>query len=397
MNDFLPYSRQQIDNSDISAVVEVLESDFLTTGPKVDEFETAFASKVNATHAIACSSGTAGLHLAASALNIGIDDTAILPAITFLSTANAIRFTGAEVIFADVDPKTGLITQETLEEAFSTSEKPRTILPVHLNGQCCDMQSIGSWADSNGIAIIEDACHILGGFYQNGDKIGSGKNRFTVFSSHPVKAIAMGEGGIITTEDAASAQKIKLLRNHGMVRDSKNFTYPNQGLDPNGEPNPWYYEMQTLGFNYRISDIHCALGLSQLSKLDHFIGKQNRLVDLYADRLAPLAPIVTPVGRANYGLPAWHVAVVLIDFATAGLSRAAVMNGLRERGIGSQVLYMPLYRQPYYKLRYGKKHLPGAEKYYEQALCLPLFSGMTDEDVERVIDALTSVLGMKAG
>ena len=395
MKEFLPYSRQQIDDADISAVVEVLKSDFLTTGPKVDAFETAFASKVGAKHAVVCSSGTAGLHMATTALGLSQNDVAILPAITFLSTANAVRFTGAEVVFADVDQETGLITEKTAETALSNVGSAKVMLPVHLNGQCCDMEDLTHWAEKNKIAVVEDACHALGGYYNNGKKIGSGERRLTVFSSHPVKAIAMGEGGVVTTEDRGVAERLRRLRNHGMVRDSANFASPEQGFAEDGTPNPWYYEMQTLGFNYRTSDIHCALGLSQLNKLDGFVTKQNRLVDLYAERLKALSPVVKPVGRRCHGTPAWHVAVVLIDFAAAGVDRAAVMNGLREHGIGSQVLYMPLYRQPYYERRYGKQQLPGAETYYERALCLPLFSGMIEDDIDRVVEALEIVLGMK--
>lgn len=397
MTDFLPYSRQQIGDDDVAAVAEVLQSNFLTTGPKVAEFETAFASRVDAAHAVACSSGTAGLHLATAALGLGDGDAAIIPAVTFLATANAVRFAGAEVVFADVDPDTALITPETADRALADAESIRAVLPVHLNGQCCDMAALKPWADENNIAVIEDACHILGGSYEDGSKIGSGEGRMTVFSAHPVKAIAMGEGGIVTTGDDALAGRLRLLRNHGMERNPENFTAPDQAFASDREPNPWYYEMQSLGFNYRASDIHCALGLSQLNKLDGFVEAQNRLVDAYAERLAPLAPVVTPVARGGHGMPAWHVAVVLIDFATAGTDRAAVMNGLRDRGIGSQVLYMPLYRQPYYETRYGKQRLPGAEAYYARALCLPLFAGMTEDDLDRVVETLAAVLGISAG
>lgn len=397
MSEFLPYSRQQIGEEDIAAVAEVLRSDFLTTGPKVAEFERAVAAKVNAAHAVACSSGTAALHMATSALELVAGDTAIVPAITFLATANAVRFTGAEVTFADVDPLTGLMTPETAEAALAETGNARTLMPVHLNGQCCDMASLKPWADGNDLAVIEDACHILGGTYGDDRPVGGGGGRLTVFSAHPVKAIAMGEGGIVTTEDSAVADRLRLLRNHGMERDAKRFVSAEQAFAPDGNANPWYYEMDALGFNYRASDIHCALGLSQLAKLEKSVTAQNRLVDTYAERLAPLAPIVTPLGRAGHGGPAWHVAVVLVDFENAGTDRATVMNGLRERGIGSQVLYMPLYRQPYYEKRYGRKRLPGAEAYYARALCLPLFAAMTEDDLDRVVEALAAVLGMQAG
>ena len=210
-----------------------------------------------------------------------------------------------------------------------------------------------------------------------------------------VKTIAMGEGGIITTDNRNLFKKLCHLRNHGMDRNSENFKAPEQAFAANGKPNPWYYEMDSLGFNYRASDIHCALGLSQLEKLDDFVQKQNRLVRTYAERLAPLSQVVKPVMQTSGGFPAWHVATVLIDFDAVKTDRATVMNKLRERGIGSQVLYMPLTRQPYYRNRYGELHLPNAEAYYARALCLPLFPGMTDDDVDRVVETLKSILGLR--
>lgn len=397
MEHFLPYSRQCIDEEDVNAVAQVLRSNFLTTGPKVIEFEKAFAAKVNAKHAIACSSGTAGLHLATSAIKIHSDEVAIVPAVTFLSTANAVRFTGAEVLFADVDPNSGLITPETADAALGRSSNARAILPVHLNGQCCDMATVNSWADQNKLALIEDACHVLGGEYDDGNSVGSSTGGITVFSAHPVKAIAMGEGGIVTTSDSDVAAQLMRLRNHGMERNPENFTSSNQAFAADGRPNPWYYEMDTLGFNYRSSDIHCALGISQLDKLENFVQRQNKLVESYSRLLAPLAPVVKPVARTNMGKPAWHVATVLIDFDALKIDKATTMQGLRERGIGSQVLYMPLYRQPYYRDRYGEQSLPGAEAYYAKALCLPLFPNMTDNDIDRVVGSLKAVLRINDG
>ena len=396
MKNFLPYSRQNIDDDDIAAVTDVLRSDFLTTGPKVVEFETAFGKLVNAKHTLACSSGTAGLHIATSASGLSSGETAIVPAITFLSTANSVRFTGAEVVFADVDPNTGLITPETADAALTRSKHARAILPVHLNGQCCDMATLKPWADQKNLVVIEDACHALGGRYEDESLVGGGSDRITVFSAHPVKTIAMGEGGIITTDNSDTAKILMRFRNHGMVRDPKEFTFSDQAFAPDGNANPWYYEMSLLGFNYRASDIHCALGLSQLRKLEDFVRIQNKLVESYAERLAPLAPIVRPVARTGVGMPAWHVATVLIDFDQAKTDRATVMRELLKHDVGSQVLYMPLTRQPYYEKRYGKQNLPGAEAYYSRALCLPLFASMTDSDIDRVVDALSAALRVKA-
>lgn len=394
MKNFLPYSRQLIDDDDVAAVTEVLRSDFLTTGPKVNEFEAAFAAKINAKHVVACSSGTAGLHMATNAIELRPDDVAIVPAITFLSTANAVRFTGAEVVFADVDPDTGLITPETADAALVRAKNAHAILPVHLNGQCCDMDTLKPWADQKSLFVIEDACHVLGGGYGDGNLVGSGSDRITVFSGHPVKNIAMGEGGIVTTDNSDLFNKLICLRSHGIERNSENFKATGQAFAADGKPNPWYYEMDSLGFNYRASDIHCALGLSQLEKLDAFVQRQNRLVKVYAELLSPLSPVAKPVMSTNDGMPAWHVATVLIDFKAVKIDRATVMNKLREKGIGSQVLYIPLTRQPYYRHRYGELLLPNAEAYYARTLCLPLFPSMTDDDVDRVVETLKNILGL---
>ncbi|HAA93601.1 MAG TPA: UDP-4-amino-4,6-dideoxy-N-acetyl-beta-L-altrosamine transaminase, partial [Rhodospirillaceae bacterium] len=287
---FLPYSRQHVGEDDIAAVADVLRSDFLTTGPKVDEFEAAFAARVDANHAVACSSGTAALHLSTASIGLSSGDTAIVPAVTFLATANAVRFTGADVVFADIDPDTGLMTPDSAEAALRGGEASncKSILPVHLNGQCCDIAGLKELADGKGLRVIEDACHVLGGTYQDGLSVGACQHgNLTVFSAHPVKAIAMGEGGVVTTNDDSMADRLRRLRNHGMVRDSDLFESIDQAFSNDRTPNPWYYEMAEMGFNYRASDIHCALGLSQMTKFDDFVATQNKLVDAYAERLAP--------------------------------------------------------------------------------------------------------------
>lgn len=393
-DNILPYGRQVVDDDDVAAVEAVLRGDFLTTGPVVEAFETALSKRVEATHAVACSSGTAALHLAAMALQLGVGDTVIVPTLTFLATANAARYVGAEVAFADVDAESGLMTPETFASARDRVEaegrKVSAIFPVHLNGQCVDMKSLRAAAPDLG--IVEDACHVLGGTYGNASAGSCQFSDMAVFSFHPVKAVAMGEGGAITTNELAYCERLCRGRNHGIERSSDSFESESLGFDDSGMPNPWYYEMPNLGFNYRASDIHCALGLSQIAKLDRFLAAREARVARYDAQLTGLAPLVRPVGRVAGGHPAWHLYAVRIDFAAAGLQRSTLMKALRDRGIGTQVHYLPVHLQPYYRKRYGDQVLPGAQAYYESILSLPLFSTMTDADVDRVINALGDVL-----
>ena len=388
MKPFLPYGRHQIDDGDIAAVVAVLKGGWLTTGPTVAAFERAFADYVGAKYAVACSSGTAGLHLAALALGLGPGDGVVVPTLTFLATANAPRYVGADVVFADVDGGTGLMDRAALETALEQGGV-KAIFPVHLNGQCVDMEMVAA----HGVAVVEDACHALGTTYRDGIRVGSCRHsKMAVFSLHAVKAIAMGEGGLITTNDAEIHRRLLRFRNHGMTREASDFIYADQAFDGGGDANPWYYEMAEPGFNYRASDIHCALGLSQLGKIDQFIDKRRALAARYDEALRPLSPLVRPIDRAAHCDPAWHIYVVHMDFAAAGVSRARAMAGLRERGVGSQVHYLPLHRQPYYRRLYGDISLPGSDAYYRSCLTLPLYVAMTDGDVERVVAALSDVI-----
>ena len=394
---FLPYGRHCIDDDDVAAVTAVLKSDWLTTGPVVDDFESAFAEKVGARYAVSCSSGTAGLHLAALALGLGPGDEAIVPAMTFLATANAARYVGGEVGFCDVDPETGLMTPETLHAAATgAAGQPRAAFPVHLNGQTADMPALARIARKRGLAMVEDACHAVGATYQAGNEhfaVGSCRHSdMTVFSFHPVKTIAMGEGGVVTTNDADLNEKLRAFRNHGMTRAPEKFADRAAAFAQNGTANPWHYEMPEPGFNYRVSDIHCALGLSQLGKLDRFVARRRALAERYDMLLVPLAPRVRPVERVANCTPAWHLYVVLIDFAAFGTERAVVMNQLKENGIGTQVHYPPVHRQPYYRERYGDLTMPGADAYSARCLSLPLFPDMDDGDVDRVVSCLSSVL-----
>ncbi len=395
---FLPYGRQTIEDDDVAAVVEALKADFLTTGPRVEAFEAAFAETVGARHAVACSNGTTALHLAMAALDVKPGEVVIVPAITFVATANAARFQGAEVVFADVDPASGLMTEATLNDAIGrVNGRLAAVVPVHLMGHVVDLPAVRRLADGHGAAVVEDACHALGttmAFGNIPERVGDGRHSaLACFSFHPVKTIATGEGGMVTTNDPALAARLVLFRSHGITRDPAAFRAPDISLDADGAANPWANEMQALGFNYRLPDILCALGMSQLAKLDRFAARRRRLAARYSELLAPLSPLVRPAAVPAGCDPAPHLFVALVDFAAAGLSRRAVMQALAARGIGTQVHYIPVHRQPYYRGRYGDLDLPGADAWYARALSLPLFPGMADDDPERVVDALRTVLG----
>jgi UDP-4-amino-4,6-dideoxy-N-acetyl-beta-L-altrosamine transaminase len=380
----LPYGRQTIEDDDIAAVVEALRADFLTTGPRVEAFETAFAETVGARHAVACANGTAALHLAMLALGVQPGETVIVPSITFLATANCARYVGAEVVFADVDPDSGLMTPETLAEAMTRvgDRKLRAVLPVHLRGDVADLPGLASQAGQAGAVLVEDAPHALGStmtFGNVAERVGDARHSaMATFSFHPVKTIATGEGGMVTTNDPDLATRLRTLRSHGMVRP--------EGADP------WWYEMPEPGFNYRLPDILCALGLSQLQKLPRFAARRRALAQAYETALAPLAPVVKIAARPAWSDPVLHLMCVLIDFEAAGLTRREMVERLRDRGVGTQVHYIPVHRQPYYAERYGPLDLPGAEAWYARCLSLPLYPGMADEDVGRVVGALKAVL-----
>jgi UDP-4-amino-4,6-dideoxy-N-acetyl-beta-L-altrosamine transaminase len=393
---FLPYGRQVIEDDDIQAVVEALRSDYLTTGPRVAEFEHALKAATNAKHAIACSNGTAALHLAARALNLGPGTTTIVPAVTFLATANAVHLNGGNVVFADVDPNTGLMRASDLEEALSRCEVgANALFNVHLAGQCGDVAAIHSVARNHGLRIVDDACHAIGTSYDGGKRIGDNAYAdLSCFSFHPVKTIALGEGGAVTTNDDTLARIIARDRTHGMTRDPDDFVQTAEALNPRNETNPWYYEMEAPGLNYRIPDILCALGISQLRKLDRFAARRRELVSIYDKALAEQHPHVALLARTPHITPAWHLYVALIDFAALGVDRAAVMHRLSAQGIGTQVHYLPVHRQPYYRELDPTLVLRGADEYYRRTLSLPLFPSMTDEDPTRVVRGLTQALGL---
>lgn len=391
----LPYGRHLIEADDVAAVVALLSALThnapLTQGPRVQAFEHALAQAVGARCAVACASGTAALHLALRALDVDGRHACIVPSITFLATASAVRHCNAEVIFADVDPDTGLMGPEHLAEALARADRPvKAALPVHLGGRPCDMAALAPIAQASGVALIEDGCHALGAASPHG-RVGDGRHSAaTVFSFHPVKTIACGEGGGVTLNDPVLAERIARLRNHGVTRDGAEMTDPDLSLDGHGAPNPWSYEQLELGFNYRMSELEAALGLSQLGKLDRFTAHRRVLSDLYDELLAPLSPLLRPVKRGGEAAQSLHLYGVLINFDALGLDRAGLMRGLEARGIGTQVHYIPVYRQPYFAARYGAQRLAGAEGYYARALSLPLHAGMNEDDVRRVCAALAA-------
>ncbi|MDP3852502.1 UDP-4-amino-4,6-dideoxy-N-acetyl-beta-L-altrosamine transaminase [Phenylobacterium sp.] len=382
----LPYGRQTIEDDDIAAVAEALRGDFLTTGPTVDAFEAAFCDVVGAKHAIACANGTAALHLAMLALDVQPGEVVIAPSITFLATANCARYVGAEVVFADVDPQTGLMTADTLAQALTRvgDRRLRAVLPVHLRGDTANLPGLEALARDAGAVLVEDAPHALGStltFGNSVEKVGDCRHSaMATFSFHPVKTIATGEGGMVTTNDARLAERLRRLRSHGMIRP--------EGGDP------WWYEMPEPGFNYRLPDILCALGISQLAKLPRFAARRRMLAARYSEALAPLAPRVQLATRPDWSDPVLHLMVALIDFEAAGKTRRQVVDALKARGVGTQVHYIPVHTQPYYRARYGELDLPGASAWYERCLSLPLYPGMADEDVDHVAAALAEVLGV---
>lgn len=400
---FLPYGRQSVEEEDIAAVAAVLRGDWLTQGPAVAAFERALAVRVGAADAVACANGTAALRLAYAALGLGPGDAVVVPSNTFLATASAARHAGAEVAFADVDPDSGLMGAAEAEAAIARAAKAgwrvRALAPVHYAGQTAPMAELGALARREGLAVVEDACHAIGTVGLSGGRetpVGAcADSALTVFSFHPVKTIAAGEGGAVTGNDPALMARVRRLCNHGMMRSpgpGEGFADPGAALDEGGAPNPWYYEMAEPGFNHRLSDIHAALVLSQLGRLDRFAERRRRLMGLYADRMARLAPLVLPPAAVPWCRPAWHLCAARIDFPAAGRTRAAAMAALRDLGIGTQVHYIPVHRQPYWRNRYGDLALPGAMAHYARTLSLPLFPAMADSDVDRVAAALERVL-----
>lgn len=397
---FLPYGRQWIQEDDIEAVAACLRGEWLTTGPAVEAFEKAFAETVGAQYAVVCANGTAALHLAALAGGVGDGDACVAPTMSFLASANGMCYAGAEIVFADADPESGLVTPDSFRAAIARAARPvKMAVVVHLNGHPVDLVEIAKIAQENGITLVEDACHAVGGKYRAGDgrmaPIGSCRHSaMTVFSLHPVKTITMGEGGVVTTNDGTLYERLKVLRTHGMVRDAACFVNRDMGFDAAGRPAPWYYEMHELGFNYRATDFACALGLSQLKKLPVFAERRGAIRRVYDRHFADCGETVRPVQASPGAEPVLHLYPLLIDFAAFGKHRAQVMAELRDKGIGTQVHYIPIHRQPYYTGLNGRGVLPGADAYYARALSLPYYALMEEADAERVVHTVKQVLGI---
>lgn len=374
----LPYARQWIDDDDVEAVVEVLRSDWLTTGPAVDRFEERFAETVGARHAVAVSHGTAALHAAVHALGIGAGDEVVVPALTFAATANCVVYEGGTPVFADVEPDTLLLDPASVEARLTPGT--RAVLTVDYAGQASRYDELERLCAEHGLSLVADACHALGARH-HGRPVGS-LARLSTFSFHPVKHVATGEGGMITTDEAELAASMRRFRNHGITTDHRQRAA--QGA--------WHYEMVELGYNYRLSDLQCALGLSQLGKLPGFLARRRELAARYDEAFAS-HPHVRPLGRGDRNEHAYHLYVVRLAGAAAE-HRDAVFAGLRERGVGANVHYVPVHLHPYYRERFGTTPglCPEAEAASREILTLPLFPAMADEDVDRVVEALGECL-----
>jgi UDP-4-amino-4,6-dideoxy-N-acetyl-beta-L-altrosamine transaminase len=383
----LPYGRQSIDQSDIDAVISVLKSDWLTQGPAVEQFEAALAEKIGAAHVVAVSNGTAALHIAAIAGGLGPGKRLWTSPNTFVASANCGLYCGAEVDFVDIDPRDGNMSitalAPKLKDAKNSGRLPDVLVPVHFGGQSCDMESIGELKRQYGFKVIEDAAHAIGGLDRTGATVGAcSESDMAAFSFHPVKIVTTAEGGAVSTNDAELAQKLRLARSHGITRDAD--------LIEDDLDGPWAYRQIGVGFNYRLTDIQAALGTSQLARLETFVARRNALARRYDSLLRDMP--VRPLAIHDAALSAYHLYVVRVDQASAGLTRREVFEALADRGIRCQVHYIPVHLQPVYR-RFGFRpgDFPEAEAYYSEALTLPLYPSMTDGDQDRVVDALADI------
>lgn len=392
----LPYGRQTITEEDIAAVTAVLRSDFLTQGPVVAEFERRFAARVGARHAVAVNSATAALHLALRVAGIGRGDRVVTTPNTFLASANCAAYVGATPDFADIDPVTYTLDPAAVEKHWR--DDTHAIVAVDFAGQTADLRALSQLARSRGAVLIEDASHAVGGrFHAEGRAWHVGGNPWAdlaVFSFHPVKTMTTGEGGMLVTDRDDWAELARRLRSHGIEREEDRFLTSSDDAVL-GEHGPWFHEMQDLGWNYRLTDLQCALGLSQLERLDAMLARRREIVAAYNTAFADLDWLTTPGLRepADAATTSWHLYVAQIDFTALGKSRTQVMQELRAAGVGTQVHYIPVHLQPWYRLNYGYSpgKCPVAENYYARALTLPLFPAMTDADVLRVGEAVKAL------
>ena len=385
-NSFIPYGRQTISDADVAAVESVLRSPYLTQGPAVPAFERAIASTVQARHGVAVNSATSALHIANLAVGLRAGDLLWTTPITFVASANCGRYCGADVDFVDIDPATALMSVATLEEKLSKAAKngklPKVLLPVHLCGSSCDMAAIADLANQYGVTVIEDASHAIGGQYK-GEPVGNCRySDITVFSFHPVKIITTAEGGLATTNCPKIAERMQDLRSHGITKEETRFEQPGEG--------PWKYEQQSLGYNYRMSDLQAALGLSQLQRLESVVEERQYLMSVYRERLMslPVSLLEIPVDARS----ALHLAVIRLHNKNP-VHHRRVFEGMRKAGIGVQLHYSPVHLQPYYRrLGFKAGDFPAAEQYSRNAISLPLYPGLTENDLNRVVEALSFLL-----
>ena len=394
----IPYGRQEITQADIDAVVEVLRSDFLTQGPTVSRFERAVAAKVNAKHAVAANSATSALHIACLALGLGKGDWLWTVPITFVASANCGRYCGAEVDFVDIDPVTWNMSVPALRQKLAVAKRlgrlPKVVVPVHLAGQPTEQEAIWALAQEYGFKVLEDASHAIGAS-RNDEMVGSCRwSHITIFSFHPVKIITSGEGGMALSNDSELAERMAMHRSHGIVRDRTRMR--GYGSEPASDPAsyhykaPWYYEQQFLGYNYRMTDIHAALGLSQFERLDAVVARRNTLAGRYDEALKDL-PIRLPFVLAE-NRSAFHLYVVRIKGGSTAKTHKQAFDELRQRNYGVQLHYIPVHLQPYYRnLGFKSGDYPEAEAYGESAISIPLYPSLTNQEQDRVIEAMKAV------
>ncbi len=383
---FIPYGRQDISQEDIDAVVDILRSDFLTQGPTVYKFEKCLAEYCGAKYAVAVNSATSALHIACLALDVGMNDTVWTSPITFVASANSALYCGADVDFVDIDFETNNISvsslKEKLEDAKKSNSLPSVVIPVHMGGTSCDMEAIYELSKEYGFRIIEDASHAIGGKYNNIKVGASPYSDITVFSFHPVKIITTGEGGAALTNNKQLFEKLELFRTHGITRDTDKMTHESEG--------GWYYQQIELGFNYRITDLQAALGISQMSRIDSFVSKRNKLAERYDENLSNL-PLELPK-TPNNTYSSYHLYIIKIN-EKSKVGRKELFDFLRDNNIGVNVHYIPVHLQPYYKKRgFSEGDFPEAERFYKKAISLPLHPQLTLKDQDFVINKISELL-----